>query len=1463
MGGKTSTSKSKVTIPKEVLQRYNAVNKLAENVADTPFQNYKGNFVAGINNMQQQGFQDISQSADAADPYFQQANTYTTQGAQSATPKDLDIQRYMSPYMDDVVNSTATLIDQGNAQAMSGSLGDAIKSGTFGGDRAGIAAAVLAGQQQMNRANTLAGLKQQGYQQAVSTAQQQQGVDLAAQQADLARYLQAGQQTAGLGTAAQQAGIAGGEAEINAGTLAQQTKQAELTAKYQQWLQKRGYPFQVAQFLANIAMGTGSLSGSTTTTTQPAPFFSDRRLKTDIRKIGVTDDGEMPIYAFKYKGDDQTRIGFMADEVEEKHPEAVGVAGGFKTVDYDKATRKADGGVVGPYGMQVGSEPFKRGYVPEGYLKISELRTADPSSMAKPTSAWDEISSLANFGKQLVSMKDTFGEIKDWTLGKADGGGVGDAPYLSGAPQPPETDDTLSKVLEQQDKDASTRATLKEATPPPPQPSGASQLGSAAGGIGSLLSGIAGIFALSDRDAKHDIRRIGRTNDGKLGIYAYKYDGDDRTQIGFMADEVEDVKPSAVKTIGGLKHVDYDRATHRADGGVVDIPEVPIADVPVPQPRPDIDPTAYAPLLDAISSKEAPNYYTIHGGKEFSDFSDHPRVYVPIGKGKTSSAAGRYQLIGSTWDDAKNNLGLADFSPKNQDKAASWVAINDYHKRTGRDLDADIKAGNYSDVRRGLEKTWRGLGNLDDEQFAKFFTEPRDNDTPMEKLARGGVAGFADGGVPQIVEDVPAGVAPEDVIYGDVVKPTPERLPSMKETPHRYVPPGFSLNELDGTTLIKKPEPVVRPLETRTIKDAPKVIRQTLDTTSTEQPLQSSDFSKVVNAGKGWTEVLDPEGKVIRREGVRSWRNNNPGNIEYGDFAKKLGAIGTDGRFAVFPSYDAGRKAQESLLFESPGYKDKTIAGAITRYAPPSENDTGSYVRRVAEHIGVDPNTPLSELTPEQRGKMLDAMERVEGFRPGKMLKTAGDKIVNAAQNVVEGVKDTAKETGNFVSDTGHGLKDFLDRNKGNQDLILSILSGLGTMASSPSRYLGAAVLQGIGGGAQTYAGLQKQAADIRGKDAEATRTAINAMNDSIKPIDGVNHILLEDGSYQKFWEWVKSPKGPAMGGKLANDMMRRVGQDAYRAGKDPNTMSFGDTVQVKPVEAAKVEGLPDDQQPTQVADTQPGMPVHNDTVISAPVGIPWNDASKQAVKSNEELLSQQPQMRVPLLEQTQAAAKEAQSSAQASIENLPALTEQATTVTDAIADKNMGSLGDWYAQNIVKPYNTLARSLGWSEVGGSPDADTQQIMLSKLSSLNAQNLKPEDQSSYQALKMFQEVSPNLQMTPEAASMITAQQMIRNQRNIDRALYMTETMKQAPTGEGVWTQNNDKAFNSEMTDVYLTERANIANLMQLAEQDGRVRRFMHDASSGKFKDPKDVQEILNRLLGGEVSPVLYRYFYRG
>lgn len=169
-----------------------------------------------------------------------------------------------------------------------------------------------------------------------------------------------------------------------------------------------------------------------------------------------------------------------------------------------------------------------------------------------------------------------------------------------------------------------------------------------------------------------------------------------------------------------------------------------------------------------------------------------------------------------------------------------------------------------------------------------------------------------------------------------------------------------------------------------------------------------AEIVEVVDAGQGWTKVRDSDGNVFKMEGARNWRNNNPGNIEYGEFAKSLGAVGSDGRFAVFPSYDAGRQAKEQLIFSSPRYRDLTLEQAISRYAPPNENNTRAYINQVAQAAGVPASTPMNQIPISVRGNILDTMERVEGFKVGRTYNAQGIPIPpKEIPNMVATLQDT------------------------------------------------------------------------------------------------------------------------------------------------------------------------------------------------------------------------------------------------------------------------------------------------------------------------------------------------------------------------------------------------------------------------------------------------------------------------
>jgi len=103
---------------------------------------------------------------------------------------------------------------------------------------------------------------------------------------------------------------------------------------------------------------------------------------------------------------------------------------------------------------------------------------------------------------------------------------------------------------------------------------------------------------------------------------------------------------------------------------------------------------------------------------------------------------------------------------------------------------------------------------------------------------------------------------------------------------------------------------------------------------------------------------------IARMEGwlvttSRCRRNHNPGNIRYGSFARRNGAIATDGSFAIFKSDQDGFNAMSELL--EAYYAGETVEQAIMKYAPPSENNTGNYINNICEWTGLTPQTVLTK----------------------------------------------------------------------------------------------------------------------------------------------------------------------------------------------------------------------------------------------------------------------------------------------------------------------------------------------------------------------------------------------------------------------------------------------------------------------------------------------------------------------
>ncbi len=126
--------------------------------------------------------------------------------------------------------------------------------------------------------------------------------------------------------------------------------------------------------------------------------------------------------------------------------------------------------------------------------------------------------------------------------------------------------------------------------------------------------------------------------------------------------------------------------------------------------------------------------------------------------------------------------------------------------------------------------------------------------------------------------------------------------------------------------------------------------------------------------------------EITRRRGTRAWRNNNPGNLRYGKFARENGAIGECGKFAVFPDEETGMKALCKLL-ESDSYRNLSIGAAVRRYAPACQNNVSLYTNKLKKLTGLKQTTKLGELSADQLQEVAVAIRSIEGWIAGTELR--------------------------------------------------------------------------------------------------------------------------------------------------------------------------------------------------------------------------------------------------------------------------------------------------------------------------------------------------------------------------------------------------------------------------------------------------------------------------------------------
>jgi len=264
-GGQTATQQTTQQLNPFVQDLMTRGFSAAQNVASIPYQAYQGPRIAQFRPQEQQAFQMAEQAATSriGQPQLAQALTAAQQAAgYSPAQFQQNVQGFMSPYQESVVDATMRRLAQSRAERDAETRARLASARAFGNERRGVYEAQLAAEQDLNTQQTLANLYQQGFGQAAGLASQLPSQQLAGASA-----------LAGLGAQAISQEQARQQMLAGAGQAQRQMAQQNLDVAYQDFLAQRGYPVEQLKILQSGIAGVPATTSSSTTSTAPGQGF--------------------------------------------------------------------------------------------------------------------------------------------------------------------------------------------------------------------------------------------------------------------------------------------------------------------------------------------------------------------------------------------------------------------------------------------------------------------------------------------------------------------------------------------------------------------------------------------------------------------------------------------------------------------------------------------------------------------------------------------------------------------------------------------------------------------------------------------------------------------------------------------------------------------------------------------------------------------------------------------------------------------------------------------------------------------------------------------------------------------------------------------------------------------------------------------------------------------------------------
>ena len=170
-------------------------------------------------------------------------------------------------------------------------------------------------------------------------------------------------------------------------------------------------------------------------------------------------------------------------------------------------------------------------------------------------------------------------------------------------------------------------------------------------------------------------------------------------------------------------------------------------------------------------------------------------------------------------------------------------------------------------------------------------------------------------------------------------------------------------------------------------------------------PLRES-AQEAVNAQEAESEGKANSGVSAIGGTQRNIRNNNPGNLKYNDYTKGLGATGVDkDGFAIFPSMESGKAAQQSLLNSKYSQGLDTIrklytgAGNVKGWLGNGADlkDAPSAIANVMKLTGIGAD---QHINPNQLEMVRQAMQNNEGMIGSGINAQSGTRHINNTSEV-------------------------------------------------------------------------------------------------------------------------------------------------------------------------------------------------------------------------------------------------------------------------------------------------------------------------------------------------------------------------------------------------------------------------------------------------------------------------------